>query len=175
MPGIGHLAVGLAGGRLHHRKGATTKQLALAMGVLSLVSVLPDADVLGFSFGIAYLDPLGHRGASHSLFMAAVVALLAYALARALKVERAARFTLITGAVAASHGLLDTMTTGGYGCALLWPFTATRYWAPLRPIPVSPLGAHLFSTRGLHVFAVELVMFLPLLVYAMLPRRKPAG
>lgn len=174
MPGIGHLAVGMAGGRLHCRRGATKKQLAVAMVALSVISALPDADVLGFSFGIRYLDPLGHRGASHSLFMAAMVTLLAYGLAKALKVERVVRFTLITGAVAASHGLLDTMTTGGHGCALLWPFSNTRYWALLRPIPVSPLGPYLFTARGLFVFCVELVMFLPFFIYATLPRRAPA-
>jgi len=174
MPGIGHIAVGMAGARLHYRRGATKTQLAVAMVVLSVISALPDADVLAFSFGIDYLDPLGHRGASHSLFMAAMVTLLAYAVAKLLRVQNVLRFTLITGVVAASHGLLDTMTTGGHGCALLWPFSNTRYWALWRPIPVSPLGPYLFTARGLYVFCVETVMFLPVFVYATLPRRKPA-
>jgi inner membrane protein len=46
----------------------------VALGVL--FSVLPDADVAGFSFGIAYDDPLGHRGLTHSLAFAAVMATL---------------------------------------------------------------------------------------------------
>ena len=172
MPGIGHLAVGMAAGRLFCRRGATTKELATAMAGLSVISWLPDADVITFSLGIKYLDPLGHRGASHSLFVAAVVTLLVYGLARLGGVRRVARLTVLTGLVAASHGLLDAMTDGGYGCALLWPFRTTRYFAPLRPIPVSPLGPNVLTARGLRVFLAELVMFLPFLLYATAPRPK---
>ena len=39
-------------------------------------SILPDADVVGFAFGIEYGDLLGHRGFSHSLMFAAVWSLL---------------------------------------------------------------------------------------------------
>ena len=35
-------------------------------------AVLPDADVIGFAFGIEYGDLLGHRGLSHSLLVAAL-------------------------------------------------------------------------------------------------------
>ena len=35
-------------------------------------SILPDADVIGFRFGIRYEDMLGHRGLSHSLVFALV-------------------------------------------------------------------------------------------------------
>lgn len=174
MPGIGHVAVGMAAGRAFSGRGATTRELAAAMVGLSVISWLPDADIITFYLGIAYLDPLGHRGASHSLFIAAVVMLVAYGLARALKVQRVARFTVLAGLVAASHGLLDSMTNGGHGCALLWPFLTTRYFAPVRPIPVSPLGPHLFTARGLYVFCVELVLFLPFFVYATAPRHNPS-
>src|SRR4051794_25124040 len=40
-------------------------------------SMLPDIDVIGFSFGIPYDDMFGHRGFTHSLFFAAVVAAVA--------------------------------------------------------------------------------------------------
>jgi inner membrane protein len=174
MPGIGHLVVGMAAGRLAARRGSTTKALAVAMVGFALLSALPDADVIGFSLGIRYLDPLGHRGASHSLVAAGLVTLVVFALGSVLKWQHLGRVTLITAVVVASHGLLDTLTSGGYGCALLWPFSATRYFAPVRPIPVSPLGVHVFSPRGLTVLGTELVMFLPLLVYALAPRRQLA-
>jgi inner membrane protein len=35
---------------------------------------IPDADVLGFWFGVPYGDPWGHRGMTHSLLFAAVFA-----------------------------------------------------------------------------------------------------
>jgi inner membrane protein len=40
-----------------------------------LCSILPDADVIGFSFGVRYEDMLGHRGLSHSLFFALAASL----------------------------------------------------------------------------------------------------
>ena len=39
-------------------------------------AVLPDADVIGFAFGIDYGDLLGHRGLSHSLLFAAAWSLV---------------------------------------------------------------------------------------------------
>jgi inner membrane protein len=40
----------------------------------SALSLLPDADVVGFSLGLEYGDPWGHRGATHSLAFALAVA-----------------------------------------------------------------------------------------------------
>ena len=49
----------------------------IQMTVIGIVcSVLPDADVLSFKFGISYESMWGHRGISHSLFFAAILALL---------------------------------------------------------------------------------------------------
>ncbi|MES2393408.1 MAG: metal-dependent hydrolase [Acidobacteriota bacterium] len=44
----------------------------------------------------------------------------------------------------ASHGLLDALTTGGRGVALLWPFSEARFFAPWRVIRVSPIGVESF-------------------------------
>jgi inner membrane protein len=40
------------------------------------VSVVPDLDVIGFHFGVHYGDFIGHRGFTHSLFFAALLAAL---------------------------------------------------------------------------------------------------
>jgi len=40
----------------------------------ALCSVIPDIDVIGFRFGIRYGDFWGHRGFTHSLVFAAVLA-----------------------------------------------------------------------------------------------------
>ena len=79
---------------------------------------------------------------------------------------------LLSTAVIASHGLLDAMTDGGLGVALLWPISNHRYFAPWRPIPVAPIGARMLSGRGLEVVTTELLYFLPLLIYALWPRRR---
>jgi hypothetical protein len=102
--------------------------------------------------------------------MAAAVSIVLTAIARRrrLPLGRTALFAVV---VLASHGLLDTMTDGGLGCALLWPFSLTRYFAPWRPIPVAPIGWDFLSSYGAIVSAMELALFLPLFVYALRPRR----
>jgi hypothetical protein len=76
--------------------------------------------------------------------------------------------------VFASHGLLDTMTDGGLGAALLWPFNLTRHFAPWRPIPVAPIGPDFFTPDGAMVALTELALFLPLWLYAFRMRQRPA-
>jgi inner membrane protein len=66
--------------------------------------------------------------------------------------------------------LLDTLTNGGLGCALFWPFDRTRYFAPWTPIPVSPIGLAYLSPYGLFVASAELVLFAPLIWFALRSR-----
>ena len=135
----------------------------------SALSFLPDADVIGFPFGIRYADEWGHRGASHSLMFAVVVGAAVGALAPRFK--RPALRTAITSIlVIASHPLLDTLTNGGLGIALFWPFDLTRYFAPWRPIPVSPIGLGFISPYGMFVALVEIVVFLPLFWFGLTRR-----
>ncbi|HEY8040966.1 MAG TPA: metal-dependent hydrolase [Polyangiaceae bacterium] len=164
MASLGHIAVGMAAGRAW-----ATSRPARAMVSFAALSMLPDVDVLGMAAGVPYGAPLGHRGATHSLVMAAVLGLAFALLARG----RGRRFlptALVAAAVAASHGLLDAMTDGGRGVALLWPFTTHRYFLPWRPIPVAPIGAGFLSAEGLAVAGWELVVFLPFFAYALWPR-----
>jgi inner membrane protein len=86
----------------------------------------------------------------------------------------ALKMGLLAFVAVGSHGLLDAMTTGGLGAALLWPFTHARYFLPWRPIPVAPIGAGMLSARGLYVVGVELLLFLPFWGYALWPRRRTA-
>lgn len=146
------------------------------MAGFSLVSMWPDVDVVAFTVGIPYRASMGHRGASHSVALAAVVGLLAFGLAKVWKVWKVKPFALafLTFTVAVSHPLLDAATNGGLGCALSWPFSNVRVFAPVRPIPVSPIGAGMLSLRGLSVLATELCLFAPFLIYALWPRRRPS-
>lgn len=163
MASIGHIAVGMAAARIN--EPARSPGLG-ALAFWSTVSLLPDLDVIGFSLGIEYGDPWGHRGASHSLAMAVLVGVAAAIAARGLR-RPALRTGLLATAVVASHALLDTMTDGGLGCALFWPLDLTRYFAPWRPIPVAPIGAAFFTAGGASVAVVELLLFAPLFVFAL--------
>jgi len=132
----------------------------------ALCAVLPDADVLGVYAGVPLGSVLGHRGLTHSLSFAAV---LAAALAPLL-VPRGTRrrLWLYLFLVTASHGVLDAMTDGGIGVALLAPFDTRRYYLPWRPIVVSPLGLRPFlSAWGMAVLASEAVwVWLPAALFA---------
>jgi inner membrane protein len=131
----------------------TTARLWIA-GVLCAAA--PDLDVLGFAFGIPYDHLLGHRGLSHSLAFAAVLA--AAVVPWASGSAPAARAWLYLFLATASHGVLDAFTNGGLGVALLAPFDPKRYFAPFRPILVSPLGISGFlSARGAQILANELL------------------
>jgi inner membrane protein len=182
MASIGHVAVGMAAARL--RAGPTsTRALAAGMLLWSGLSMLPDADVIGFAFGVRYGDAWGHRGATHSFvfsialgtLLGLVAALRAPAGGQPSRAQAAIRTALLASLVLASHALLDTLTDGGRGCALFWPFSDARHFAPLRPIPVAPIGLGFLSERGLRVALVELVLFAPLFAYALWPRRKRRG
>jgi inner membrane protein len=126
----------------------------LAAGII--VAMLPDVDVVGFALGVRYGDLLGHRGLSHSLAFAAVVA-TGVLLAIGPTPRRAAVWWFLF-LCTASHGVLDAATDGGLGVAFLSPFSNERYFWPWRPIRVAPIGlTRIFSERGLSVVQTEMV------------------
>ncbi len=125
----------------------------LAAGVVA--AMLPDADVLAFALHVPYADSFGHRGASHSVLFAALLALLAAAGHRPLRAG-AVQAAAFVGISALSHPLLDALTSGGLGVALWWPWSGERLFAPWRPIRVSPFAGQFFSARGLATLLSEL-------------------
>lgn len=138
--------------------------------VLSILcSILPDADVAGFFLGVRYGDLFGHRGFSHSLLFALIVAFV-IALAAFRDVRRfSGRWWALVGhffVVTASHGIVDAMTSGGLGIGFFIPFDDTRYFLPWRPIRVSAIRLDSFfsSPRTLDVLRSEFLwVWLPLL------------
>jgi len=145
-------------------------------------AMVPDADVISFSFGIRYEDMFGHRGFTHSFFFAAVTGLIAAAATRGpAKAGPHPPHSLGVGGwelgigalwawfavVTASHGILDALTNGGRGIAFFAPFSNHRYFFPWRPIQVSPIGVGFFSARGLRALASEsLWIWLPSAIMA---------
>ena len=125
-----------------------------------ICAMLPDIDVISFSFGIRYEDMFGHRGFTHSIFFAVAISLIAAYQVSSNPESRGpspGRLFLWFAAVTMSHGVLDAFTNGGRGIAFFSPFTNDRYFFPWRPIQVSPIGAGFFSPRGLRVLASEAV------------------
>lgn len=166
MASIGHVFVGMALGRLHAGPRASWRALRAAWIPFAALALLPDLDTLGLLVGVGWNHAFSHRGATHSLLLAPLVGAVAALVAR----QRglcAPRVALLATAAVASHGMLDTMVDGGCGPALLWPITDARYWAPWRPIPMSPIGAHLISRWGMRVLAYESLLFSPVLLFAL--------
>jgi inner membrane protein len=123
-------------------------------------AVLPDIDVIGFKFGVRYADFWGHRGFTHSLLFAALLAggVVISGFWRGVAGLSPLYLWTYFFLATASHGLLDAMTDGGLGAALFSPFDNHRYFFPWTPIRVSPIGvANFFSERGLAVLKSELL------------------
>lgn len=120
----------------------------------AVAAMLPDADVVAFKFGIAYADALGHRGASHSIVFALLLGALAACFHRLLRTQAWAAFLFVACSVL-SHPLLDMLTNGGLGVALLWPWSEQRFFAPWQVIEVSPFAHRFFSARGVEVLWSE--------------------
>ncbi|HYD39418.1 MAG TPA: metal-dependent hydrolase [Anaeromyxobacter sp.] len=171
MPSIGHLAVGLAAGRLHAgRDGPRLRATALFTGL----ALLPDLDGLALVFQPGPGSVWRHRGATHSLAVAVAVALLVTAVVGGLGRSRW-RMLATALAVAGSHALLDAFTRGAGGPMLFWPFSTEKILFPFAAIPASPLLPRLLTPRGIDVMLRELVLFAPLYAYGLWPRRGGQG
>jgi inner membrane protein len=174
-----HAVAGLAIGTAFWRPGVPARFWVAG----AVVAALPDLDSIGFRFGVAYGDMLGHRGLTHSLLFAAVLSAVVVAVAfpsGAGPVSRG-QLLLYLFLATASHGVLDALTNGGLGVAFFAPLDNARYFFPFTPIQVSPISVRaFFSERGVRVLTSELLwVWLPsVLVAAMalwLRRRQVAA
>lgn len=68
---FGHAIVGFTLSKVLSKKNS---KILLLLAVAS--TILPDIDVLAFSFGIPYEAPFGHRGFAHSIVFAVLWATL---------------------------------------------------------------------------------------------------
>jgi inner membrane protein len=125
----------------------------------ALCSALPDLDVIGLYVGIQYGDLWGHRGMTHSVVFAALLAgILVGVWYRGKPMAAMTGLFLYFFLCTASHGVLDAMTNGGLGVAFFSPFDTTRYFFPLRPVLVSPIGVSEFFTEyGVRILASEAI------------------
>jgi len=123
---------------------------------------LPDLDVIGYRWlYIPSYEFFGHRGFFHSPFFAALLSIvIVYLFYRYERLFSKSwwKYRIYYFVLTASHGVLDALTNGGNGIALLSPITNERYFFPWTPIEVSPLSIGGFlSQRGLTVLKSELL------------------
>ncbi len=173
MPSIfSHVAVPisihLAGGLSPRTTQTMPKMLVVGM----LLSILPDADVALHYLGVPYQSAFGHRGFTHSIAFAFAISLLSAWIFFKFIHTPLWMTWLYLFICAISHPLLDMCTTAGLGAALLWPFSEQRFFAPFRPIEVSPLSIRrFFGEAGLRVIWSEILwIWLPLIALALILR-----
>ena len=161
-----HAFVALAAGRACFPESVPRRFWFLA----PFCSAIPDADVGLHSYGVEYEDLWGHRGMTHSLIFALILALVVVTWlfrdnARWLS-RRWCALVAFFFAITASHGLIDAVTDGGLGIAFFAPFNNERYFMPWHPLPVSQFGLpNLFTSYALHVLLHELLfVWLPLTI-----------
>lgn len=151
---IGHAVTGIA-----FSSTVADKRHWLRISILCILcAVAPDFDVIGFRLGIPYQHWLGHRGFSHSIIFAAIIAVIACLFAPRQPMKTKGAFFYVFFASGMLHSVLDAMTNGGLGVAFFSPFSETRYFLPWQPIEVSPLSIKSFFTlRGFRVIKSELL------------------
>lgn len=101
-------------------------------------AMAPDLDWFTGFLDLSHSHSLSHRGMSHSL--AAAVLLAAAAMLTGFRPHlRSPRHWACMLSAAFSHGLLDACTFGGTGVAFLLPFSEARFVCVWQPIFVSPI------------------------------------
>ena len=162
MPTI--LTQALAGATIARIAGTSPLPRALPY-VAAFAAMAPDADVAAFRWGVPYQSVLGHRGLTHSLAFAIAVGLIGTCWRR-IECRVRWRVAICLALATASHGVLDAFTNGGRGVAFLAPFSGGRFFFPVTPIEVSPIGVEaFFSARGMSVLISEMIwVWVPLLI-----------
>jgi len=150
-----HSLVALTLGKTFPSK--TQKFKFFVLGIFCATS--PDLDVFMHSLGYDYSHVLGHRGFFHSLLFSLVLAIFIKIIFY-YKTPTMSKLGLILVTYfficAASHGLLDAMTTGGKGVAFFAPFDNARHFLPWRVIRVSPMSvSQFFGEWGVRVLKSE--------------------
>ncbi len=171
MPSVGHAIVGLAVARAH--AGAAPLRLRPTAALVSL-AMLPDLDFLARAVGAGPGSPWLHRGAAHSLLVGLLAAAVAVALGWLGEPGRRWRALVAAALAAVSHPVLDAFTWGGAGIMFGWPLETSRHLAPFHLLEASPMGRGLLTVAGGGFLAWEALLFSPLLLWALWPRRRPS-
>jgi len=131
---IGHAAFGLSVGGIVFPRPIPKRSWILT----GLAIALLDLDAVGRPFGNLALEDAfgGHRGLTHSMpFAFVIAALLVFSSFPGREwAGTRLRLWLCVALAVGSHGLLDTLTGYGQGVALLAPLSWHRFKSPWTPI-----------------------------------------
>ncbi|WP_306589656.1 metal-dependent hydrolase [Geothrix sp. 21YS21S-4] len=134
MPSIfGHTLAGLAVSAAF-TQGKPPRRMWL---LVTACAVAPDLDWFTRFTPLAE-SHLAHRGLSHSLVAAAMLAAAAMLVGFRSQLRSGRHWGCMTTA-AFSHSLLDACTFGGTGVAMFLPFSEARYVCAWQPLFVSPI------------------------------------
>jgi inner membrane protein len=153
---ISHSLVAIVFGKIF------SKRTGVKFWVLSIIcAILPDIDVFLFFFNIPNGNMFEHRGISHSLLFALIIALL-IVVAGFREIKQLSKewwsFIAYFFLIGLSYNVLDAMTSGGLGVGFFMPFDSTRYFFPVRPIRASPFRLiSFFETEGEQILVSELI------------------
>lgn len=137
-----HALLPLIGAAALPRLRLSKRLVALGMAA----AVIPDLDVVtGWLLQIPHTHDFGHRGATHTLLFALLLAVAALLQARLLRTRAATAFLFVALATL-SHPLSDMLTRGGKGIMIFWPVEDARYKFLATPIEASPVGLKAFET-----------------------------
>jgi inner membrane protein len=168
MSVLGHVAIGVVVARRFTAPNAPSGRLQARLLGLGALAIVPDCDLI-----LQQLIPSAtlfqHRGATHSLTVALLVGLVVGLILLGNGDRHPIRWGLIAAVVVASHGLMDAFGQSDLGVELLWPFSDARYLAPWHILPNPALQPPL-SYFWWGPLLEELILYLPLWVYAFLPR-----
>lgn len=166
---FGHAAIGLAIARAYDRDTPVQNNLTRA-ALFVCGALLPDIDFIVFPGPGTSM--FAHRGVTHSLFAACLVGLVAFLIGRKQGVPSAVRLFVFVAAVVASHPIADLSTTRGRGVALFWPFSTMRFEV-IGLVVAAPFPPEIWLAEFWTEGVWEIAFSIPLLAYALLPRRPP--
>lgn len=131
---FGHAIAGLAISAAYTQGRPPRRVWVLA----TVCALAPDLDWFTAFLPAAEGTSLAHRGLSHSLIAALLLAAAAMLIGLRPQLRSPRRWACMLTA-AFSHGLLDACTFGGTGVAFLLPFSKARFVCVWQPIFVSPI------------------------------------
>lgn len=135
------------------------------------LAICPDLDFI-LTWFLQY-EAHWHRGFSHSMVFAVVVAVVAAVVTHRLQLK----FVVLYGLAALSHGLCDTLVSVREGVQLLWPFSSYRFSLGIYEYPdvltiyyqPSPDILMISGLKPmLRLGMIELIVFLPISILLML-------
>lgn len=164
---ITHALLPLIGAAAVPRARLSSRLVAVGM----VAAMLPDADIVGRYFGVPHTADFGHRGATHTLMFALLLAAMA-ALAAPLIREGRMRVFMFVLLSTLFHPLADMLNDGGKGIMMFWPFDHERFKFLVHPVRVAPVGLQGFESGSIWpVFGSELLwLILPATALAAMSR-----